>query len=347
MSDEIYKQIKLDHDNMLIELFNISLSSNNTEDLSQNSSMNSNILFNLLTSTKQNKAKIKSNYVKVTSNNNSNNNSSNLLQKVRCIQNITYHKGAIYTMKFSHCGRYLCTGGNDHKVIIWCINHTNHTITQASNLTKEPTSTNTDNKSTNNNSSNNNRKRESVSTKLSYNKNRLSMKVDFESSKSIQSITSDTSIDDKDCHPFTDLDVTTTTTSPLPKNTYLTTSDPTGEEVETGLERSSTQENITEMKPYINPQPYRIYTGHEGVIVDIAWSQSEFILSASTDRTVCLWHLTSTECIAKFNHPDWLSSVDFHPEQDRYFVTGCKILRYIMHIYIYMTILSHIHSIYT
>ena len=338
MSDEIYKQIKLDHDNMLVELFNISVSSNNTEDLSQNSSMNSNILFNLLTSTKQNKTKLKSNYIKTLSNNNSSNSSNNLLHKLRCIQNITYHKGAIYTMKFSHCGRYLCTGGNDHKVVIWCINHTNHTINQASNLIKEPTSSNTDNKSTNNGSNNNNRKRESVSTKLSYNKNRLSMKVDFESSKSIQSITSDVSIDDKDCHPYTDLDVTTTTTttSPLPKNTSLSTSNPTGEEVETGLGRSSTQDNIAEMKPYINPQPYRIYTGHEGVIVDIAWSQSEFILSASTDRTVCLWHLTSTECIAKINHPDWLSSVDFHPEQDRYFVTGCK---YYTCVYMYTCIL--------
>ena len=321
MSDEIYKQIKLDNDNMFIELFNINTSNNaeNSDISSQNSSMSSNIFFNLLTSTKQNKSKIKSNYIKTLSNNSSNNNSSNLLQKVRCIQNITHHKGAIYTMKFSHCGRYLCTGGNDHKVIIWCINHTNHTINQATNLTKEPTSTNSDNKNNSNNS--NNRKRESVSTKLSYNKNRLSMKVDLESSKSIQSITSDVSIDDKECHPYTDLDVTT---SPLPQNTSLTTFNPT-EEVETGLGRSSTQENITEIKPYINPQPYRIYTGHEGVIVDIAWSQSEFILSASTDRTVCLWHLTSTECIAKFNHPDWLSSVDFHPEQDRYFVTGCKL----------------------
>lgn len=58
-------------------------------------------------------------------------------------------------------------------------------------------------------------------------------------------------------------------------------------------------------------------------MIDLAWSKSEFILSASLDRTVRLWHVSSSECLQKFLHDDIVTAVDFHPHHDRYFVSGC------------------------
>jgi WD40 repeat protein len=74
---------------------------------------------------------------------------------------------------------------------------------------------------------------------------------------------------------------------------------------------------------FINPQPYRIYKGHTEEIIDIAWSKSNFILSASMDKTVRLWHLSRRDCLQYFRHLDVVTSVDFDPIHDRYFISGC------------------------
>jgi WD40 repeat protein len=73
----------------------------------------------------------------------------------------------------------------------------------------------------------------------------------------------------------------------------------------------------------IHPEPYRIYEGHTADIVDIAWSKSNFILTASLDKTVSLWLVSSSERIQFFQHSDIVTSVDFHPIHDRYFISGC------------------------
>lgn len=38
--------------------------------------------------------------------------------------------------------------------------------------------------------------------------------------------------------------------------------------------------------------PYRIFNGHEADVIEIAWSRSNFVLSASVDKTVRLWHVS-------------------------------------------------------
>lgn len=40
-------------------------------------------------------------------------------------------------------------------------------------------------------------------------------------------------------------------------------------------------------------------------------------------------HAISPACLQKFKHPDLVSSIEFHPVDDRYFVSGCfdKVLR--------------------
>jgi len=58
-------------------------------------------------------------------------------------------------------------------------------------------------------------------------------------------------------------------------------------------------------------------------IVDLSWNQNDFLLSASIDRTVRLWHVSSTECLHVFPHADFVTSVDFHPKNDLLFLSGC------------------------
>ncbi len=101
----------------------------------------------------------------------------------------------------------------------------------------------------------------------------------------------------------------------------------------------------------LEPVPYREYRGHEvrpptsrracrcaelvtngpvacvGVlqshVVDLAWSRTLLLLSASVDMYVRLWHVSRAECLHKFQHPDVVTSVAFHPTVDHYFLTGC------------------------
>ncbi|KAI8354590.1 WD40-repeat-containing domain protein [Choanephora cucurbitarum] len=69
--------------------------------------------------------------------------------------------------------------------------------------------------------------------------------------------------------------------------------------------------------------PVRIYTGHTFDILDLSWSKNNFLLSASMDNTVRLWHVSQATCLCAFNHPDIVTSVRFHPKDDRFFLSGC------------------------
>lgn len=75
----------------------------------------------------------------------------------------------------------------------------------------------------------------------------------------------------------------------------------------------------------INEDPlllFSIYQGHTADILDVAWSKNHFLLSSSMDKTVRLWHVTRVECLCTFFHADFVSTAQFHPHDDRYFVSG-------------------------
>ncbi|KAG7383307.1 WD repeat-containing protein 44 [Phytophthora pseudosyringae] len=76
-------------------------------------------------------------------------------------------------------------------------------------------------------------------------------------------------------------------------------------------------------KQILDGEPERSYQGHTMPIVDVSWSRSNFILSASMDKTVRLWHISREDCLHVFHHPDSVPAVDFHPREDRYFLSGC------------------------
>lgn len=69
-------------------------------------------------------------------------------------------------------------------------------------------------------------------------------------------------------------------------------------------------------------EPICKFEGHSSHIVDLAWSNSNFLLSASLDQTVRLWHVDRSTCLCSFRHSHLVTSVDFLPTDEGYFATG-------------------------
>lgn len=73
------------------------------------------------------------------------------------------------------------------------------------------------------------------------------------------------------------------------------------------------------------PAPYREYLGHTESVLDVAWSGgSNLLLSASADKYVRLWRLEDRSgCLKLFGHTDIVTSVAFHPTNHAHFISGC------------------------
>ena len=74
--------------------------------------------------------------------------------------------------------------------------------------------------------------------------------------------------------------------------------------------------------PLLRPRPARSYAGHTQDVLDVAWSASLFLLSASMDKSVRLWHATVPACLRVFRHNDFVTSLSWCPTDDRYFASG-------------------------
>ncbi|KAK8065739.1 WD repeat-containing protein [Apiospora hydei] len=74
--------------------------------------------------------------------------------------------------------------------------------------------------------------------------------------------------------------------------------------------------------PVLHPNPVREFVGHTGEILDLSWSKNNFLLSSSMDKTVRLWHMSRPECLCTFKHKDFVTSIAFHPRDDRFFLAG-------------------------
>ncbi|CAJ2506604.1 Uu.00g077900.m01.CDS01 [Anthostomella pinea] len=74
--------------------------------------------------------------------------------------------------------------------------------------------------------------------------------------------------------------------------------------------------------PVFRAKPVREFTGHSGDILDLSWSKNNFLLSSSMDKTVRLWHMSRQECLCTFKHKDFVTSIAFHPRDDRFFLAG-------------------------
>lgn len=74
--------------------------------------------------------------------------------------------------------------------------------------------------------------------------------------------------------------------------------------------------------PVFRAKPIREFVGHTGEILDLSWSKNNFLLSSSMDKTVRLWHISRQECLCTFKHKDFVTSIAFHPRDDRFFLAG-------------------------
>ncbi|KAL4785588.1 WD40-repeat-containing domain protein [Aspergillus varians] len=74
--------------------------------------------------------------------------------------------------------------------------------------------------------------------------------------------------------------------------------------------------------PVFKEKPVKVYDNHTGSILDLSWSKNNFLLSSSMDRTVRLWHISRPECLCCFKHSDFVTSIQFHPRDDRFFLAG-------------------------
>ncbi|GJN94192.1 hypothetical protein Rhopal_007266-T1 [Rhodotorula paludigena] len=80
--------------------------------------------------------------------------------------------------------------------------------------------------------------------------------------------------------------------------------------------------------PVFASKPVREFKGHEADVLDLSWSKNNFLLSSSMDKTVRLWHVSRNECLCAFQHLDFVTSIAFHPKDDRFFLSGsldCKL----------------------
>jgi WD40 repeat protein len=98
-----------------------------------------------------------------------------------------------------------------------------------------------------------------------------------------------------------------------------------------GHEREEDDDDATSIRqrvrleaPVFQKRAIREYEGHEGPIIDLSWSKNNFLLSASADKTVRLWHTSRVECLCTFKHTEHVHSVQFHPRDDRFFLAGSR-----------------------
>ncbi|KAG2299241.1 hypothetical protein Bca52824_035713 [Brassica carinata] len=69
-------------------------------------------------------------------------------------------------------------------------------------------------------------------------------------------------------------------------------------------------------------KPLYEFRGHTGEVLDISWSKDNCLLSASMDKTVRLWKLGSNACRGVFPHNGYVTSVQFNPVNENYFMSG-------------------------
>lgn len=92
------------------------------------------------------------------------------------------------------------------------------------------------------------------------------------------------------------------------------------EEEEANANRNNPSTRLS--APVFRSRPLRLYTGHTAPVLDLSWSKNNFLLSCSMDKTVRLWHVSQNECLCVFKHNDVVTSIQFHPRDDRFFLAG-------------------------
>ncbi|EGW32633.1 uncharacterized protein SPAPADRAFT_51169 [Spathaspora passalidarum NRRL Y-27907] len=86
--------------------------------------------------------------------------------------------------------------------------------------------------------------------------------------------------------------------------------------------QSNKRDPVFHSAPVFHQSPVRIFKGHTQNVLSLAWSKNNFLISGSMDKTVRLWHVDRPKCLQVFQHEDFVTSVKFHPLDDRFFLSG-------------------------
>jgi WD40 repeat protein len=72
-------------------------------------------------------------------------------------------------------------------------------------------------------------------------------------------------------------------------------------------------------------EPLQRLRGHLGEVLAMAWSRDavDCLLTGGMDGTVRLWNAVKGTCLGVFPHGDGVTSLVFHPKDERLFLTGC------------------------
>ncbi|XP_010500424.1 PREDICTED: uncharacterized WD repeat-containing protein C3H5.08c-like [Camelina sativa] len=73
---------------------------------------------------------------------------------------------------------------------------------------------------------------------------------------------------------------------------------------------------------HIEETPFQELYGHTGDVLDLAWSDSNFLVSASKDKTVRLWSIGCDQCLHVFHHNNYVTCVQFNPVNKNNFISG-------------------------
>lgn len=202
---------------------------------------------------------------------------SHFKDHVRLVQTLdVMHDGPIWTMKFSPSGQHLATGGQDAKVIIWCIAEI-----------PKPESNSRGGSSGHSNAG-------------SGANGEMASPHPHSAPGSVNGVVAGSAA------------TGTSSANHDPAPTFATQN-----------QEIDGTHNHHVIGPFLLNEPYRILEGHKADITDLSWSRSSFLLSASMDKYVRLWHVSRQECLQEFKHPDAVTAVEFNPLHDRYFLSGC------------------------
>lgn len=72
----------------------------------------------------------------------------------------------------------------------------------------------------------------------------------------------------------------------------------------------------------IEESPLQEFFGHASDVLDLAWFDSNILLSSSMDKTVRLWQIGCDQCLGVFRHNDYVTCIQVNPVDKNYFISG-------------------------